>query len=67
MKSLYFSATLRDSAAPVWRRFSVPMTYTFTQLHDCLLIPTENCMSSLLRIQKCVSLWVVISMKAICS
>lgn len=38
MKSLYFSATLRDSAAPVWRRFSVPMNYTFTQLHDCLQI-----------------------------
>ena len=38
MKSLYFSATLRDSAAPVWRRFSVPMNYTFTQLLDCLQI-----------------------------
>ena len=36
MKSLYFSATLRDSVAPVWRRFCVPMNYTFTQLHDVL-------------------------------
>ena len=38
MKALYFSATLRDSEAPVWRRFCVPMNYNFTQLHDVLQI-----------------------------
>lgn len=38
MKSLYFSAVLEDGEAPVWRRFSVPMNYTFEQLHDCLQI-----------------------------
>ena len=38
MKSLYFSATFEEGDAPVWRRFSVPMNYTFTQLHDCLQI-----------------------------
>ncbi|MDO4281443.1 MAG: plasmid pRiA4b ORF-3 family protein [Peptococcaceae bacterium] len=38
MKALYFSATLKDSVAPVWRRFAVPMNYTFQQLHDVLQI-----------------------------
>ena len=38
MKALYFSATLRDSEAPVWRRFCVPIDYTFTQLHDVMQI-----------------------------
>lgn len=38
MKSLYFSATLRDAEAPVWRRFCVPMDYDFAKFHQVLQI-----------------------------
>lgn len=38
MKLLYFSATLQDSPSPVWRRFVVPMDYTFSELHQVMQI-----------------------------